>query len=173
MGDDALYYQRDRRVVWGGTCLMAFLVICVHNLSVLRLCIKVVHIVVTSLAEGSKWLTSLVDFSRYAVRSGDQLYGQIFAIPLCLLGSNILGIVTTSCARGLYPDEPLLWYVTKRGCLSDTDHSGCRKLYDLFAAIQRYGGSGARAAVFFASLAFFLAQLGVTVSISSSGKPVH
>ncbi|KAJ3554747.1 hypothetical protein NM688_g2946 [Phlebia brevispora] len=86
------------------------------------------------------------DFSRYAVNPGAQLYGQIFVIPLCLLGSNILGIVTTSCARGFYPDEPLLW-----------------KLYDLFAAIQRHGGARARAAVFFASFTFFLAQLCVTI----------
>lgn len=86
------------------------------------------------------------DFSRYAKKTGDQLYGQIFAIPICLLGSNILGIVATSCARGFYPDEPLLW-----------------KLYDLLAAIQRHGGAGARAAVFFASLAFFVSQMSVTI----------
>ncbi|RDB26775.1 Allantoin permease [Hypsizygus marmoreus] len=86
------------------------------------------------------------DFSRYAVRPGDQFYGQVFVIPVCLLGSNILGIVTTSCARGFYPDEPLLW-----------------KLYDLLQAIQRHGGKGARAAVFSAAFAFFLAQLCVNV----------
>ncbi|KAG1720081.1 permease for cytosine/purines, uracil, thiamine, allantoin-domain-containing protein [Suillus lakei] len=87
-----------------------------------------------------------VNFSRYAVRPGDQVYGQIFSIPLCLLGSNILGIVTTSCARGFYPNEPLLW-----------------KLYDLLQAIQRNEAPAARAAVFFAAFAFFLSQLSVTV----------
>ncbi|KAF8156221.1 permease for cytosine/purines, uracil, thiamine, allantoin-domain-containing protein [Mycena galopus ATCC 62051] len=86
------------------------------------------------------------DFSRYAVNPGDQLWGQILIIPLCLLGSNILGIITTSCARGFYPDEPLLW-----------------KLYDLLEAIQTHGGNGARAAVFFAAFAFFLSQLCVNV----------
>ncbi|GJE93540.1 NCS1 nucleoside transporter family [Phanerochaete sordida] len=86
------------------------------------------------------------DFSRYARRSGDQLWGQIFAIPVCLLGSNILGIVATSCARGFYPEEPLLW-----------------KIYDLLAAVQRHEGPGARAAVFFAALAFVASQLSVTV----------
>lgn len=86
------------------------------------------------------------DFSRYAKKSGDQLWGQIFAIPVCLLGTNILGIVATSCARGFYPDEPLLW-----------------KIYDLLSAVQRHGGPGARAAVFFASLAFVASQLSVTV----------
>ena len=45
--------------------------------------------------------------------------------------------------------------------------NGCRKLYDLFSAIQRHGGAGARAAVFFASFAFFLSQLCVTVCTSS------
>ncbi|KAJ7675656.1 permease for cytosine/purines, uracil, thiamine, allantoin-domain-containing protein [Mycena polygramma] len=86
------------------------------------------------------------DFSRYAVNPGDQIWGQIFIIPVCLLGSNILGIITTSCARGFYPDEPLLW-----------------KLYDLLEAIQTHGGNGARAAVFFAAFAFFLSQLCVNV----------
>ena len=55
--------------------------------------------------------SGLLDFSRYAVNDGDQVWGQIFIIPLCLFGSNLLGIITTSCARGLYPDEPLLWSV--------------------------------------------------------------
>ncbi|KAK0236921.1 NCS1 nucleoside transporter family [Armillaria nabsnona] len=87
------------------------------------------------------------DFSRYAAKPGDQLYGQIFIIPVCLLGTNVLGIVTTSCARGFYPDEPLLW-----------------KLYDLLQAIQEHGGPGARAAVFFAAFAFFVSQLSVNVT---------
>lgn len=38
-----------------------------------------------------------------------------------------------------------------------------RKLYDLLQAIQEHGGVGARAAVFFASFAFFLSQLCVNV----------
>ncbi|KAJ8076626.1 hypothetical protein PM082_001049 [Marasmius tenuissimus] len=86
------------------------------------------------------------DFSRYAVEPGDQMWGQIFIIPVCLFGSNILGIITTSCARGFYPDEPLLW-----------------RLYDLLEAIQKHSGPGARAAVFFASFAFFLSQICVNV----------
>ncbi|KAE9405158.1 hypothetical protein BT96DRAFT_1015817 [Gymnopus androsaceus JB14] len=86
------------------------------------------------------------DFSRYAVHPGDQMWGQIFIIPICLFGSNILGIITTSCARGFYPDEPLLW-----------------KLYDLLEAIQTNGGNGARAAVFFAAFAFMLSQMCVNV----------
>ncbi|KAE9405891.1 hypothetical protein BT96DRAFT_988134 [Gymnopus androsaceus JB14] len=86
------------------------------------------------------------DFSRYAIHPGDQMWGQIFIIPICLFGSNILGIITTSCARGFYPDEPLLW-----------------KLYDLLQAIQINGGNGARAAVFFAAFAFMLSQMCVNV----------
>ncbi|KAG1731542.1 permease for cytosine/purines, uracil, thiamine, allantoin-domain-containing protein [Suillus lakei] len=70
------------------------------------------------------------DFSQYAVCPGDQVHGQIFSIPLCLLGSNILGIVTMSCARGFYPNELLLW-----------------KLYDWLQAIQRNKAPVARAAL--------------------------
>jgi len=88
------------------------------------------------------------DFSRFAVRSGDQIWGQIFIIPICLIGTTAIGIVITSCARGLYPDEPLLW-----------------KTFDLLEAIQKHEGtSGARAAVFFCGLAFFLSQLCVNVA---------
>ncbi|KIK64352.1 hypothetical protein GYMLUDRAFT_220841 [Collybiopsis luxurians FD-317 M1] len=86
------------------------------------------------------------DFSRYAVNPGDQMWGQIFIIPICLFGSNLLGIITTSCARGFYPDEPLLW-----------------KLYDLLEAIQTHSGNGARAAVFFAAFAFMLSQMCVNI----------
>ncbi|KAF8977043.1 permease for cytosine/purines, uracil, thiamine, allantoin-domain-containing protein [Cyathus striatus] len=86
------------------------------------------------------------DFTRYSEKPGDQIWGQIFVIPACQFGSNILGIITTSCARGFYPDEKLLW-----------------KLYDLLEAIQSHGGKGARAAVFFAAFAFFLSQICVNV----------
>ncbi|KAF5364301.1 hypothetical protein D9756_001139 [Leucocoprinus leucothites] len=86
------------------------------------------------------------DFSRYAQKPGDQIWGQVFIIPVCLFGSNLLGIITTSCARGLYPEEPLLW-----------------KLYDLLEAIQKHGGNGSRAAVFFAAFAFFLSQICMNV----------
>lgn len=64
----------------------------------------------------SPFTTITSDFARYARKQGDQMFGQIFIIPVCLLGSNILGIVTTSCARGFYPDEPLLWYATRWNC---------------------------------------------------------
>ncbi|KIJ46308.1 hypothetical protein M422DRAFT_165532 [Sphaerobolus stellatus SS14] len=97
-------------------------------------------------AGGILYQSGDLDFSRYAINSGDQTWGQIFIIPICLLGSNILGIIATSCARGLYPEEPLLW-----------------KLYDLLEAIQTHGGNGTRAAVFFAAFAFFLSQLCVNV----------
>ena len=39
-----------------------------------------------------------------------------------------------------------------------------RKLYDLLAAVQRHSSPSARAAVFFASLAFVASQISVTVS---------
>ncbi|KAF5326815.1 hypothetical protein D9619_004458 [Psilocybe cf. subviscida] len=92
------------------------------------------------------------DFSRYATQPGNQIWGQIFIIPVCLLGSNILGIITTSCARGLYPEERLLWH---------PPYAFLRKLYDLLEAIQKHESGTARAAVFFAAFAFFLSQVSV------------
>ena len=38
------------------------------------------------------------DFSRYARRSGDQIMGQIFIIPVCLIMGSFVGVVITSCA---------------------------------------------------------------------------
>ncbi|KAF7776511.1 hypothetical protein Agabi119p4_4904 [Agaricus bisporus var. burnettii] len=90
------------------------------------------------------------DFTRYAKRPNDQIWGQIFVVPLSFFFANILGIITTSCARGLYPDEPLLW-----------------KVSDLLHAIQVHEGRGARPAVFFAGLAFFLSLLSSTVAASA------
>jgi cytosine/uracil/thiamine/allantoin permease len=31
--------------------------------------------------------------------------GQVFIIPLCLVLSSLVGLVITSCAAGIYPDE--------------------------------------------------------------------
>ncbi|KAF9447319.1 hypothetical protein P691DRAFT_802597 [Macrolepiota fuliginosa MF-IS2] len=90
------------------------------------------------------------DFSRYAKRPNDQLWGQVFVVPICFTCANVLGIITTSCARGFYPDEPLLW-----------------KLYDLLYAVQTHEGSGARAAVFFGASAFFLSSLSSTIVASA------
>ncbi|XP_006457613.1 hypothetical protein AGABI2DRAFT_181761 [Agaricus bisporus var. bisporus H97] len=90
------------------------------------------------------------DFTRYAKRPNDQIWGQIFVVPLSFFFANILGIITTSCARGLYPDEPLLW-----------------KVSDLLHAIQVHEGRSARPAVFFAGLAFFLSLLSSTVAASA------
>lgn len=38
------------------------------------------------------------DFTRYARREGDQVLGQIFVIPVCMVLSSLIGLVVTSCA---------------------------------------------------------------------------
>ncbi|PBK92725.1 hypothetical protein ARMGADRAFT_1030945 [Armillaria gallica] len=86
------------------------------------------------------------------VRLGDDAHDhqwdrQIFIIPVCLLGINVLRIVTTSCTHGFYPDEPLLW-----------------KLYDLLQVIQEHSGPRACVAMFFMVFAFFVSQLSVNVT---------
>lgn len=86
------------------------------------------------------------DFTRYAKQQNNHFLGQVVAFPLISSCANIFGIITTSCARGFYPDEPMLW-----------------KLYDLLYAIQTHEGGGARAAVFFGAFAFFLSSLSVTM----------
>jgi hypothetical protein len=48
-----------------------------------------------------------------------------------------------------------------------------RRLYDLLTAIQMHGGGAARAAVFFAAFAFFMAQLCVNVRIQHIPVPCY
>ncbi|KAL7412540.1 NCS1 nucleoside transporter family [Mrakia frigida] len=89
------------------------------------------------------------DFSRYARRPGDQIMGQIFIIPLCLILSSFIGLIITSCAAGFYPDEGLLW-----------------RPYKLMEVIQEKEGnsSGSRAAIFFLALTFFTSQFCVNIA---------
>ncbi|KXN86026.1 hypothetical protein AN958_10583 [Leucoagaricus sp. SymC.cos] len=88
------------------------------------------------------------DFTRYAKQNNNQFIGQILVFPLVSSCTNIFGIITTSCARGFYPEEPLLW-----------------KLYDLLYAIQMHEGKWARVAVFFGAFAFLLSTLSATVML--------
>lgn len=97
---------------------------------------------------------ALTDFSRYARREGDQILGQIFVIPACLVLGSVIGLVITSCAAGFYPHEEfgLLW-----------------RPYKLMQVIQEQEAtSGARAAIFFLSLSFLTSQFCVNVSCSFS-----
>ena len=65
--------------------------------------------------------------------------------------TSFMGVVITSCAAGFYPEEGLLW-----------------RPYKLMEVIQRREDThGARAAVFFLALSFFLSQLCVNVRVSS------
>ncbi|KAF8903680.1 permease for cytosine/purines, uracil, thiamine, allantoin-domain-containing protein [Gymnopilus junonius] len=102
-----------------------------------------VHCITSGIGGWAGGILYQSDFSCYAINPGDQMWGQILIIPICLLGSNVWGIVTTSAAQGFYlADEPLLW-----------------KLYDLLHAIQTHEGPAACAAIFFMAFAFFISQL--------------
>ena len=97
--------------------------------------------------------------------------GQIFIIPTAMVLTSFMGVVITSCAAGFYPEEGLLWSVQIIAVHSPLDltpipsvHS-CRRPYKLMEVIQRREDShGARAAVFFLALSFFMSQLCVKVS---------
>ncbi|EPS97474.1 hypothetical protein FOMPIDRAFT_1128669 [Fomitopsis schrenkii] len=118
----------------------------IGHLSGSKLCWTMMRMISSGIGGYASSIMYQSDFSRYAAKDRDQVWGQMFIFPLCYFGANLLGIITTSCARGLYPDEPLLW-----------------RLYDLFEAIQTHGGPGARAAVFFAAAAFCLSQVALNV----------
>ncbi|KAL2867511.1 nucleobase cation symporter-1 family protein [Aspergillus lucknowensis] len=89
------------------------------------------------------------DYTRYARRPGDQVLAQLVMVPLGTIVVACIGIICTSCATTLYPEEgALLW-----------------NPYDLLDAVRRNEGTyGARAGVAFASIAFMLSQFGMVVA---------
>lgn len=86
------------------------------------------------------------DYTRFASYPRAQILSQLLIVPLSSIIIAVFGIVVTSCAAGFYPDEGLLWAP-----------------YDLLPVIQTHGGPGARAACFFAGVAFVISQLGINV----------
>ncbi|KAL3451546.1 permease for cytosine/purines, uracil, thiamine, allantoin-domain-containing protein [Aspergillus insuetus] len=89
------------------------------------------------------------DYTRYARRPGDQVLAQLVMVPLGTIVVACIGIICTSCATTLYPnEESLLW-----------------NPYDFLNAVRRNEGTrGARAGVAFASIAFMLSQFGMVVA---------
>ncbi|KAL2786967.1 permease for cytosine/purines, uracil, thiamine, allantoin-domain-containing protein [Aspergillus keveii] len=89
------------------------------------------------------------DYTRYARRPGDQVLAQLVMVPLGTIIVACIGIICTSCATTLYPNEgSLLW-----------------NSYDFLDAVRRNEGTrGARAGVALASIAFMLSQFGMVVA---------
>ncbi|KAL4789571.1 permease for cytosine/purines, uracil, thiamine, allantoin-domain-containing protein [Aspergillus venezuelensis] len=89
------------------------------------------------------------DYTRYARRPGDQVLAQLVMVPLGTIIVACIGIICTSCATTLYPnEEALLW-----------------NPYDFLDAVRRNENNrGARAGVAFASIAFMLSQFGMVVA---------
>nr|XP_019007707.1 uncharacterized protein I206_07341 [Kwoniella pini CBS 10737]OCF46488.1 hypothetical protein I206_07341 [Kwoniella pini CBS 10737] len=87
------------------------------------------------------------DYTRFAVHPRAQIMSQVFVIPIQGVLTCLIGIICTSVAAQYYPDEGLLW-----------------QPYSLLTAVQNNGGAGARAGVFFASLAFLFAQFGINIA---------
>lgn len=89
------------------------------------------------------------DYTRYARRPGDQVLAQLVMVPLGTIVVSFIGIVCTSCAAQMYPDEKkLLW-----------------QPYAFLDAVRTHEGtSSARAGVAFASIVFVFSQFGMTVA---------
>ncbi|RPD56817.1 NCS1 nucleoside transporter family [Lentinus tigrinus ALCF2SS1-7] len=86
------------------------------------------------------------DFTRFAAYPSAQIISQLVIVPLSTVVIAFVGLIVTSCAAGFYPDDGLLWAP-----------------YDLLPVIQARGGSGARAACFFAGCAFVISQFGINI----------
>ncbi|KAL3468948.1 permease for cytosine/purines, uracil, thiamine, allantoin-domain-containing protein [Aspergillus californicus] len=92
------------------------------------------------------------DYTRYARKPGDQVVAQLIIVPLGTIIVSCIGIICTSCATAIYPQETsLLW-----------------NPYDFLDAVRRNEDNrGARAGVAFASIAFMLSQFGMVVASNS------
>ncbi|WWD21804.1 hypothetical protein CI109_106292 [Kwoniella shandongensis] len=87
------------------------------------------------------------DYTRFAVHPRAQILSQAVIIPVMGIFTCLIGIICTSVAAQFYPDEGLLW-----------------EPYTLLTVVQQNGGPGARAGVFFASLAFLVSQFGINIA---------
>ncbi|ODN98377.1 hypothetical protein L198_03621 [Cryptococcus wingfieldii CBS 7118] len=91
-------------------------------------------------------ILNMSDYTRFATKPRAPLITQAIVTPIAGVLTSTIGIVLASSASEFYPTATLLWTP-----------------YDLLAAMQTYGNNGTRAAVFFASLVFTLAQLGLNI----------
>ncbi|CCT76156.1 probable uracil permease [Fusarium fujikuroi IMI 58289] len=105
----------------------------------------------TNIGGISTHIFSQSDFTRFARRPGDQFLSQLLFVPLSTVSVALIGILCTSCASQLFPETngTLLW-----------------EPYRLLATVQTHFDDSprARVAVAFASLAFVVAQFGISVA---------
>ncbi|TKA30322.1 hypothetical protein B0A50_02549 [Salinomyces thailandicus] len=97
------------------------------------------------------WATlacNIPDFSRYA-RSSKGQYVQLPFLPIIFTVCGVLGIVTTSATKIIWPDGDFLW-----------------NPLDIIAHWQEYGHGG-RAAAFFAATSWYIAQVGTNITANS------
>lgn len=91
---------------------------------------------------------TLTDYTRFAKRFASPLPGQIISHMVLPLVITIFGIVATSAAVEIFPEEKrLLWAP-----------------FDLLLTFQKNGGGGARAATFFGGLVLIIPQLAINVA---------
>ncbi|KAK1705348.1 NCS1 nucleoside transporter [Colletotrichum lupini] len=105
----------------------------------------------TNIGGISTHIFSQSNFTRFARRPRDQLASQLVFVPVNTILVAFVGIVCTSCAAQLFPKTQgtLVW-----------------EPYRFLDALQAHydNSAGARAAVFFAALAFIFAQFGIAVA---------
>ncbi|KAH9939657.1 NCS1 nucleoside transporter family [Epithele typhae] len=86
------------------------------------------------------------DYTRFASYPRAQIVSQLVIVPVSSVIIAVIGLIVTSCAAGLYPEEGLLW-----------------EPYELLEVIQRNGGSRSRVACFFAGCVFVMSQFGINI----------
>lgn len=90
----------------------------------------------------------IADFTRFSRNFSAPFFGQVLSHMVLPLIVTVFGILSTSAALEIFPDEDrLLWAP-----------------YELLLVFQREGGARARAATFFAGLVLVMPQLGINVA---------
>jgi NCS1 family nucleobase:cation symporter-1 len=64
--------------------------------------------IVSNIGNISTHIFSQSDFTRFARKPGDQLVSQLVMVPLGTIVVAMIGIVCTSCAAQLYPEQNIL-----------------------------------------------------------------
>ncbi|KAK9900701.1 hypothetical protein P389DRAFT_208144 [Cystobasidium minutum MCA 4210] len=96
------------------------------------------------------------NFTRFSRNFSAPFFGQVLSHMVLPLIVTVFGILSTSAALEIFPDEDrLLWAP-----------------YELLLVFQREGGARARAATFFAGLVLVMPQLGINVAWNAFGTGV-
>ncbi|KAF2667229.1 hypothetical protein BT63DRAFT_333246 [Microthyrium microscopicum] len=106
--------------------------------------------IMSAIANFATLIVNDPDFARFARKPSDALWSQLFTIPIGFAVTSFIGIIVTSSAKVIYPNDEPIW-----------------NPLDLLTKFVNEGGGGQRFGVFIIAMAFTLAQLGTNIAANS------